>query len=144
VQNERTYEDETITGPAGSAKTGWQDETSDETSGDVTGQAKEKAAEVATQVKDRAQETADKAIDGTAGGVQSVADTIRERAEGSGGIQEKAGTTVADGMEKTATYLRDHDSQQMMQDVERFVREHPTQAVLGAVAAGFIIGRILR
>ena len=48
--------------------------------------------------------------------------------------REKAGTTVADGMEKTAQYLREHDTQQMVNDVEQFVREHPTQAVVGAVA----------
>jgi ElaB/YqjD/DUF883 family membrane-anchored ribosome-binding protein len=103
-------------------------------------QVKDKASEVASQ----ATEKVEQARETTAEQMASTADTVRENVQGKGGIQEKAGVAAADGMEKTAQYLRDHDTQAMMQDVEKFVREHPTQAVLGAVAAGFIIGRILR
>jgi ElaB/YqjD/DUF883 family membrane-anchored ribosome-binding protein len=122
-----------------------------EPSGDGTSQITQKASEVtdkvgevATQAREKAMETADQARERTAEGAESAADTIREQVEGKGGIQEAAGTRLADGMEKTATYLREHDTQTMIEDIERYVREHPTQAVLGAVAAGFIIGRILK
>ena len=47
-------------------------------------------------------------------------------------------------MESTATYLREHDTQTMLNDIEAYVRGHPTQAVIGAVAVGFVLGRMLR
>jgi ElaB/YqjD/DUF883 family membrane-anchored ribosome-binding protein len=112
-----------------------------------TGQSEDTGSQVsrtATQVKERAQDTADQAMDTAAGGMESTAGTIRDKVEGQGGIQEKAGTAIADGMDKTAQYLREHDSQAVMQDMERYVRDHPTQAVLGALAVGFIVGRIIR
>ncbi len=103
-----------------------------------------KAAEIAGQVREQATEKVEQARESTAEQMASTASTVRDQFEGKGGVQEKAGVAVADGMEKTAQYLREHDTQAMMTDVERFVREHPTQAVVGAVAVGFIVGRILR
>jgi ElaB/YqjD/DUF883 family membrane-anchored ribosome-binding protein len=126
-------------------------EASTESPGPDTSTVTEKASELtdsvsekASQARERAMETADQAREKTAEGVESAAGTLREQVEGKGGIQEAAGTRLADGMERTATYLREHDTQTMMEDIERYVREHPTQAILGAVAAGFIIGRILK
>ncbi len=107
-------------------------------------ESRDNATNVAAQVKDKAEATADKAMDTGADQMQSTADTIREKVEGQGGIPEKAGTAVADGMERTATYLREHDSKEVMEDVENYIREHPMQAVVGAVAFGLIVGRVLR
>ncbi|HUF53240.1 MAG TPA: hypothetical protein VMR52_05630 [Dehalococcoidia bacterium] len=117
--------------------------------GDVEGggigeKAREQVAEKATMVKERAEETADPARETGADQLDNAAESLRDRAESMGGMQGKVGTSVADGMEKTAGYLREKDTQAMMADAERFVREHPTQAVLGAVAVGFIVGRMLR
>jgi ElaB/YqjD/DUF883 family membrane-anchored ribosome-binding protein len=47
-------------------------------------------------------------------------------------------------MEKTATYVREHSTNEMLNDVETYVKEHPAQSVAGAVVAGFLLGRILR
>jgi ElaB/YqjD/DUF883 family membrane-anchored ribosome-binding protein len=79
-----------------------------------------------------------------AGGMEDTAQKLREQTEGKGGVQAKAGEKVAEGMEKTAGYLRDKDSQQIMDDVEQYVKEHPVQAIAGAVVGGFILARILR
>ena len=51
---------------------------------------------------------------------------------------------VADGMERGAGYLRSHDTNQMWTDVEEYVREHPVMGIAGSVAAGFLVGRMLR
>jgi ElaB/YqjD/DUF883 family membrane-anchored ribosome-binding protein len=56
----------------------------------------------------------------------------------------KAGEKVAEGMERSATYLREHSTEDMRGDVERYVREHPMQAMAGALVAGFVLSRILR
>jgi ElaB/YqjD/DUF883 family membrane-anchored ribosome-binding protein len=112
--------------------------------GRVAADVKETAKEKAAQATEKATEVADQAREKTAEGAQSAADTIREQTTGKGGIQETVGTTAADTMDKTATYLREHDTQAMLNDLETYIREHPTQAVIGAVAVGFVVGRILR
>jgi ElaB/YqjD/DUF883 family membrane-anchored ribosome-binding protein len=115
-----------------------------EQAGRVAADAKETVSQTASQAAEKATEMADQAREKTAGGMESAADTVREQVAGKGGIQETVGTTAADTMEKTASYLRENDTQAMLNDIENYVREHPAQAVLGAVAVGFLVGRILR
>jgi ElaB/YqjD/DUF883 family membrane-anchored ribosome-binding protein len=102
--------------------------------------ARTKAAEVGQQ----AQEKLEQGKDTAASGMESAADKIRERTQYSDGVQAKAGTKVAEGMEKTAGYLKEHDTNEMVDDLEKYVREHPVQALAGAVVGGFLVGRILR
>jgi ElaB/YqjD/DUF883 family membrane-anchored ribosome-binding protein len=111
---------------------------------DRADEAAGQAGQAMNQVKDTAKETADKAMNVGADRMEGTADTIREKVDGQGGIREKAGMAVADKMEDSAKYLRDHDAEEVMADVERYVKEHPLQAVVGAVAIGFLAGRILR
>jgi ElaB/YqjD/DUF883 family membrane-anchored ribosome-binding protein len=117
---------------------------------EATQKAQEKASEVgqkaqekASEVADRAQQKVDEGIHTAAGGVESTAQKIREKTEGSGTLED-AGAKVADTMERTAGYLREKDSAQLMDDLEQYVREHPMQAIAGAVIGGFVISRILR
>ena len=139
------FSEPTSTGDRSSTQQLKQDaEETKEQVGRVAADVKETAKEKAVQAGEKATEVADQAREKTAEGAQSAADTIREQTAGKGGIQETVGTTAADTMEKTATYLREHDTQTMLNDVETYIREHPTQAVIGAVAVGFVIGRILR
>jgi ElaB/YqjD/DUF883 family membrane-anchored ribosome-binding protein len=94
--------------------------------------------------RDRLMEGADKAKDRAATGIESIAERLREQAGDREGLPAQASEKVASGMEKTAGYLKEGDTQQMVQDLEGFVRSHPMQALGGAIAAGFVIGRILR
>jgi ElaB/YqjD/DUF883 family membrane-anchored ribosome-binding protein len=119
------------------------EETKDQV-GRVAADVKDTAKEKASQAGEKATEVVDQAREKTAEGAQSAADTIREQTAGKGGIQETVGTKAADTMETTASYLREHDTQAMLNDLENYIREHPTQAVIGAVALGFVVGRILR
>jgi ElaB/YqjD/DUF883 family membrane-anchored ribosome-binding protein len=107
---------------------------------DTANQAKDKASELGQ----KAQQQADMGKDKAAGGMESAADKIREQASKSDGMTAQTGTKVADSMEKTAGYLREHDTTEMLDDVEQYVKDHPMQAVAGAVIGGFVIGRILR
>jgi ElaB/YqjD/DUF883 family membrane-anchored ribosome-binding protein len=101
------------------------------------------STDAAASTKDKAMDTADQALDKAAGGMESAADTLREKV-GDSGVTGAAGTRLADGMEKTAGYLRDHNTQEILEDLDRYVKEHPTQALIGAVAVGFVIGRMFR
>jgi ElaB/YqjD/DUF883 family membrane-anchored ribosome-binding protein len=109
--------------------------------------ASQRATQFSEQTRGKADEARQKADEGmnkAAEGMEGTAGKLRERAESMGGMQAKAGEKVADGMEKTAGYLRDKDTQQIMDDVEKYVKEHPMQAVAGALVGGFLISRILR
>ena len=97
-----------------------------------------------SQAREKAMDTADQAVDKAAEGMESAADTVREKLGSSSGVTGTAATKLADSMEKTSGYLREHDTQEIMEDVDRYIREHPTQAIIGAVAVGFVIGRMLR
>ena len=51
---------------------------------------------------------------------------------------------AADRIDGAAQYLRDHEVKDMMSGVESFIKEHPAQALLGAVVVGFLAGRSMR
>lgn len=119
------------------------DSTKDKVVGTVSekvDQAKEKASEFAEQAQERVDEGKDKAADA----MQQAADTLRERTTGSSGLAAEAGEKLATGMEKAAAYTHDRTTAEILNDLEAYVKEHPTQAVVGAVFAGFLLGRILR
>jgi ElaB/YqjD/DUF883 family membrane-anchored ribosome-binding protein len=103
-------------------------------------QAKEKASEYG----EKAQEQAELAKDQAAGGIERAADALRERSESMEGTPAQAGIKVADSMETAAAYLKDHNTTEMWGDLERYAKQHPGQALAGAVVTGFILGRILR
>ncbi|MGK2964323.1 MAG: hypothetical protein ACSLFM_01810 [Tepidiformaceae bacterium] len=95
-------------------------------------------------LRDRAVESAEAARERAADAAHNVSEGIRERSEGSPEAVAAIGTRAADSLDRTANYLRDRDSAQIWDDVEAYTREHPVQAVLAAVAAGFIISRVVR
>jgi hypothetical protein len=77
-------------------------------------------------------------MDQAAAGIDRAAEMAREKVPG------ELGTKVANTMEKTAGYLREHDSGELWEDVEQYVRQHPMQATMTAAFAGFLVARILR
>ena len=112
---------------------------------------KSKVQDQASKLQDQAQEYGEKAQeqldagkDQAASGMKKAADVLRDKTGQSSGMTAQAGTKVADTMESAAGYLREHDTAQMWDDLEAYVREHPAQALAGAAFAGFLFGRILR
>jgi ElaB/YqjD/DUF883 family membrane-anchored ribosome-binding protein len=114
---------------------------------ELTDRAKEQLDSVKDQavaVKDEASERLEMGRERVAEGAAAAAERVREESESRGGIQAKVGLKAADSMEQAAGYLRDHETAEMWSDFERYAKEHPMQAVGGAVLAGFVLGRILR
>ena len=99
--------------------------------------------ETARDTAEKAKEKADEGIDKAAEGVKGAADKLRERAERQDGMAADAGVKVADTMERSAEYLREHDTEQIFDDLEQYVRKHPMQALAGAIVGGFLVGRLL-
>lgn len=114
---------------------------------------KDRAKSVASSVKDKADqladnvsETMDRQRQTAAGGLDSAASALREKAEGlpGGSKATAAGQRLADGMQSTASYLREHDFGAIGNDVVGLCRRYPMQSLIAALAVGFLIGRSRR
>jgi ElaB/YqjD/DUF883 family membrane-anchored ribosome-binding protein len=115
--------------------------------------AKEKVTDVADAVKDKATEwgqNAQKAIDRSrepaASTLDSAASKLHQSAEylpGGEKVSTLAHQTAAK-LQGTADYVRDHDTNAMMKDVEHFVTSHPAQALVAAAVLGFLVGRVFQ
>ena len=111
---------------------------------EVAGQAQQKAGEVTTQAQQKAQEQLETGREQAATGMYRAAESLREKVGEGGSTPQQAGVKVAEGMEGAATYLQQHSTNEIWTDLEEYMRQHPGQALAGAVFAGFVLGRILR
>ncbi len=123
----------------------WMSSSSTETGNEsqdqgVTQKVQDKASEYSGKLQDQA----DAGIDRAAQGLEQAAEQMRSRVEGQGGIQGQVGTKMADSLEKTAGYLREHEADEIWHDVEQYVKDHPLQAAASAAVAGFLFARILK
>lgn len=109
---------------------------------DLTSKAKDKASEMADAVAEKWGHQRESAAEG----LGRAASAIRDNAESVPGGPKVVGVTqsIADGIDSTASYLRDHDVNQMGKDVLNLCRRYPTQSLLAAIAFGFLIGRSRR
>ena len=106
---------------------------------DATDDVKDKASDYG----DQAQDLIDQGKTKAATVMSQAAGTIRDKTSSTGGIASDAGDKIASGMEKAASYTKDKSTSEMLDDVESYVKKHPGQAVVGAVVAGFLLGKII-
>jgi hypothetical protein len=120
-------------------------------SGTTTGtmdRMKETASEMKNRASDLGRSAGARMEEGrrsAAGALDRAADALHRRAESFPGQRSvDLAHTTADKLHNTAHYLRDHDLRDMMGDFENVVRRRPGQALLGALAVGFLVGRAMR
>lgn len=101
---------------------------------------KSKTDELASQAEHKAEAGMQK----TAEGLKKAAEKTRSMSGDQGGSMESIGDQAADMMEKGANYLEHGDTEQMMQDLEAFVRRRPVESLLVAAGAGFIIAKAMK
>jgi len=106
--------------------------------------AVDKAKEQLEGGVDKAKDQVDAGIDKAATGLESTAEKLKGMTGEGEGMPAQAGVKVAEGMETAAAYLKEHSSDEIFKDLEVFVKEHPTQALVGAIFAGFLVGRMMR
>jgi len=104
----------------------------------------DRAKEKAQELGENAAEKIDETRRSTAGALETAAGKMHETADAGAQKLSSAMHSAAEGVQNTATYLRDHDARQMMGDVENVVRKHPGQSLLVAAAVGFLVGRAFR
>ena len=106
---------------------------------DVASQLKQKATDLGHSVSD----TIDGSRKTAAGGLESAATGLHERAErlpGGEGVATFA-HKAADKLASTANYIRDHDVDAVVKDVKTLVKDHPGPALFGVAVIGFLLGR---
>jgi ElaB/YqjD/DUF883 family membrane-anchored ribosome-binding protein len=109
---------------------------------DIASKTREKAGQMADAVSEKLDEQRENAAEG----LGRVASTLHEKADNVPGGQRAVNFThsIADSMESTATYLREHDFSGMGKDLMSVCRKYPTQSIVAALAVGFLIGRSAR
>jgi len=110
----------------------------------------DKISDTATQVKQKASDLGQMAADkidnnrdAAATGLDKAASTLHEKAESLPGGEKVTSLAhaTADKLSTTADYVRTHDVNRMMGDVETLVKNNPGPALLVAAAVGFLVAR---
>ena len=106
---------------------------------DTASKFSQKAGQTASQVKD----TVDQNRTAAASGLEKAASAIHDTAGSLPGGDKVAGLAhaAADTLSSTAGYVREHDVNSMMGDVETLVKKNPGPALLAAAVIGFLVGR---
>jgi nitrogenase molybdenum-iron protein alpha/beta subunit len=114
---------------------------------------KERVSQTAAQTKDKAGQMSDSVSEklhdqreNAAEGLDRVASALHDKAASVPGGPKlvKVTHSIADGMESTATYLREHDFSKLGEDLMNVCRKYPTQSFIAALALGFLVGRSAR
>jgi len=109
---------------------------------DAAAKTKDKAGQMATAVSEKLDQQRENAAKGLGRVASAIHDTA-DRVPGGPNVIN-VGHKIADGMESTATYLREHDFSRMGKDLMTVCRKYPTQSVIAALAVGFLLGRSVR
>ncbi len=124
-----------------------------ETAKDVYNQAKDTAGQAYGVATKRATEAITEKKGDLAGGLTSVAESIKQvgenlrDAENQNQITETAakyGDTVANQIEKVSAYFENKDVSEMVSDAERFARRNPALFIGAAFGIGFLAARFLK
>jgi hypothetical protein len=110
----------------------------------------ERAGETASNVAHRAGDVAstagkrvDSGVSAAGSGMQSFAETVRERGPSSG-VLGSATSAVADTLENTGEYLETHGLSGVASDLTDMIRRNPIPALLIGIGVGFLIARATR
>jgi len=139
-------------GSTGSSQTGSESSATSRVMDAMPDQVKEQAdkvistaAQKASDLTDQATTTADAGIEKAAAGLDTLANTVRERSQSMGGGQlESVATAAADRLASGAEMLRGQSTEQLMTELEALVRRKPVESLLVAAGVGFVLSRALR
>ena len=106
---------------------------------DGAAQAKNKVSSMGRTAADKIDENRDAA----AGGIEKASAMLHEKADSLPGGEKVSSLahSTAEKLSTTADYVREHDVDRMMADVETLVKNNPGRSLLVAAAFGFLVGR---
>ena len=78
----------------------------------------------------------------------SVTDTTRDAAanlaDQAARSVDRASEMAARAQTKVTEYFREHDVQDMVEDLSSYVKKHPVQSLIAAASLGFLAAAVLR
>jgi hypothetical protein len=106
---------------------------------DMASQAKNKISGLGRAAADKIDDNRDN----VAGGLETAASTLHEKAGSLPGGETISGIahSAADKLSTTADYVRHHDVNSMMTDVQEIVKKNPGPALLLSAVLGFLVAR---
>jgi len=107
---------------------------------EAVGTAKQKAGEAAHMAHERADQGMHKAAEG----MDQAAEMLRQRGNEQGGTMGSVATSAADTLDSASQYLRDKDTDQLLDDLEAYIRKNPTQSLLIAAGVGFVLSKVFK
>jgi ElaB/YqjD/DUF883 family membrane-anchored ribosome-binding protein len=110
----------------------------DQASG-MMGQGKEKAGEMAGM----AQGKVDGGMTKAGETMDNAAQMLRDKGE-QGGAMGTVADTAANAMESAGSFLQEANTGEMMDQLENYIRQNPTQALLIAAGVGFVLAKAFK
>lgn len=104
----------------------------------------QQARQKAEQMAGKAEAKADQGMHKAAEGMDQAAEKLRQQGAQQGGTMGSMATTAADTLDSASSYLRTSDTNQMMDDVEAYIRKNPTQSLLIAAGVGFVLSKVFK
>ncbi|MDA0633520.1 hypothetical protein OUY22_08830 [Nonomuraea sp. MCN248] len=120
--------------------------TAREQTGVVAGEAREQTRQAVEQIREQARAQARHQSERAAQGIRQWADELAAMNDGAKPDSQVAGVVrqVADGGRRAADYLEQHGLAGVVSEVQDFARRKPAVFLAGALAAGFLVGRIAK
>ncbi len=135
-------------GPGGMSQTGSTVDQAKDKAHEAAEQGRRKASEMMGQARQQIKSTADSQIDRAAETLGSTAEALRQASDQMRQQEHDRIAKFADGaaglVDDVTTYLRDHDIDQIMGDVENAARRNPAAFLGTAFALGFMATRFLK
>ena len=115
-----------------------------EVASEAVGQARGVVDDAVDQVRGQLDDQGRQQKDRLAGTLASFGDDLGRMAEGGSGLAADLALELADRTQSWSRNLDRREPTELLDDVRRFARQRPGTFLLGALAAGVVVGRLVR
>src|SRR4051794_30605813 len=107
-------------------------------------QARNLVSEARTQLQGQVDDQSRQQKDLLASTLGTFGDDLSAMAQNGSGLAADVAHQVADRVSSISRHLDGHEPRELLDDVRRFARQRPGTFLLGALAAGVVVGRLAR
>jgi hypothetical protein len=112
--------------------------------GEAAQQARGVVDDAVTQVRGQLDDQGRQQKERLAGTLATFGDDLGRMAENGSGLAADVAQEVSQRVQSLSRHLDSHQPGELLDDVRRFARQRPGTFLLGALAAGVVVGRLLR
>jgi hypothetical protein len=111
---------------------------------DATNQVRDLAGQTLGDLRSQAEDQGRQQKDKLTGTLTTFGDELGSMAENGSGLAADVAREVGDRAQTLARHLDGREPRELLDDVRRFARQRPGTFLLGALAAGVVVGRLAR